>query len=102
MTNVSTIHQAMTEQVRSTQSLTTPSKEAQVSQFKGMLANQIEQTNALQHLADLETEKFMTGESENIHDVLIAMEEASLALDLTVQVRNKMVDWYQEFKNMPL
>lgn len=102
MTNVSTIHQAMTEQVRSTQSLTIPSKEAQVSQFKGMLANQIEQTNALQHLADLETEKFMTGESENIHDVLIAMEEASLALDLTVQVRNKMVDWYQEFKNMPL
>lgn len=102
MTNVSTIHQAMTEQVRSTQSLTIPSKEAQVSQFKGMLANQIEQTNALQHLADLEAEKFMTGESENIHDVLIAMEEASLALDLTVQVRNKMVDWYQEFKNMPL
>lgn len=102
MTNVSTIHQAMTEQVRSTQSLTITSKEAQVSQFKGMLANQIEQTNALQHLADLETEKFMTGESENIHDVLIAMEEASLALDLTVQVRNKMVDWYQEFKNMPL
>lgn len=102
MSTVSTIHQAMTEQIRSTQTLLTSTKDDQVSQFKGMLAKQIEQTNALQHLSDLETEKFMTGESENIHDVLIAMEEASLALDLTVQVRNKMVDWYQEFKNMPL
>ena len=44
----------------------------------------------------------MVGESENIHDVMIAMEEATIALELTTQVRNKLVDSYQELKNMQI
>ena len=102
MSSVSGIHQALTEQIRANQTLGTKSSSQQVEQFNGLLASQIKQTNALQQVADLETQKFITGESENIHDMLIATEEASIALDLTVQVRNKMVEWYQEFKNMPL
>ena len=102
MLTVSDLHQTMTNQIRSTQTLKDEKSTKNVETFNGLLASQIKQTNELQQLADLETQKFMTGESDNIHDMLIATEEASIALDLTVQVRNKMVEWYQDFKNMPL
>lgn len=102
MTSVSGIHQALTEQIRANQTLGSKRSTNDVTQFNGLLASQIQKTNALQQIADRETQKFITGESENIHDMLITTEEASIALDLTIQVRNKMVEWYQEFKNMPL
>ena len=57
---------------------------------------------AISHNADMELQSFMMGESENIHDVMIAMEEATIALELTTQVRNKLVDSYQELKNMQI
>ena len=102
MSTVTGIHQALTAQIRENQTLGSQSNEENVQTFNGLLSSQILRTNELQHAADLETQKFLTGESENIHDMLIATEEASIALDLTVEVRNKMVEWYQEFKNMPL
>lgn len=102
MSSVSRIHQALTEQIRSTQTLGAKSSSKEVEVFNGLLANQIKQTNALQHAADRETESFITGESENIHDVLIKAEEASIALDLTIQTRNKVVEAWQDLKNIAL
>lgn len=102
MSSVSGIHQSLTEQIRSTQMLGTKRSSKEVDVFNGLLANQIKQTNALQHAADRETESFITGESENIHDMLIKTEEASIALDLTIQTRNKVVEAWQELKNISL
>ena len=44
--------------------------------------------------------KFATGESENLHELMIMLEEAKLALDLTVEVRNKAIEAYQELTRM--
>lgn len=68
--------------------------------FGNMFMNQLNKTNELQRVADVETEKFVVGETENIHDVLIAMEEAKLAFEFTTQIRNKVIDAYSELKNM--
>lgn len=40
--------------------------------------------------------RLMTGEIDNLHDVLISAEEADLALRLTIQIRNKVIDAYNE------
>ncbi|HRK20974.1 MAG TPA: flagellar hook-basal body complex protein FliE [Fimbriimonadaceae bacterium] len=38
----------------------------------------------------------MTNQPVEIHDVMIAMEQASIAMNLTLQVRNKLLEAYQE------
>ena len=44
---------------------------------------------------DLST-RFAAGEAIDVHQVMIAAQEASVALNLAIQVRNKLVDGYQE------
>jgi flagellar hook-basal body complex protein FliE len=41
-------------------------------------------------------EKFMTGQMTDPHTLMIASEKASLGLELTIQVRNKVIEAYQE------
>jgi len=56
--------------------------------------------NNLQIKADEGTQQLITGEAENVHEVLLKTEEAVLALELAVKVRNKMVEAYQEVIKM--
>ncbi|MHB9130790.1 MAG: flagellar hook-basal body complex protein FliE [Armatimonadota bacterium] len=56
----------------------------------------IEHVNDLQNTANQLTEKVANGEPENTHKAVIAMEHALMALDFGLQVRNKMLEAYQE------
>ena len=47
------------------------------------------------HAGDLST-RFAAGEPLDVHQVMIAAQEASVALNLAIQVRNKLVEGYQE------
>jgi flagellar hook-basal body complex protein FliE len=49
--------------------------------------------------ADL-TKRVLLGESDQLHQSVIAMQEASVAFSLMVEVRNKLVDSYQELMRM--
>lgn len=64
--------------------------------FGSMLSNALLQVDNAQSKADQETLKLVTGEAENLHDVVIATEEAGLMVSLAVQVRNRAVEAYQE------
>lgn len=70
--------------------------------FKSMLKTEIEKLNNKQIQADVLTNRFISGDVENIHDVLIASEEARLHLELAVQVRNKLLEAYKEINNMQI
>lgn len=70
--------------------------------FKNMLNNEINKVNDLQVKADDLTNKFMTGEIEDLHSVFIATEEARISLELAVQIRNKCVEAFKEVNNMQL
>ena len=49
------------------------------------------------------TEAFISGQaSVEIHDIMLAAEKARLALDLTVSIRNKLVEAYQEIMRMQI
>ena len=45
-----------------------------------------------------ETQKVLADKSENVHDAMIALEEASLSFQMMLEVRNKMLESYQELK----
>lgn len=73
-----------------------------VEGFKNMLSEAIDQVDNLQkHADDLRT-KYAAGEVEDIHQVMTAIEEASIAMQYTVQIRNKVIEAYQEIMRMQI
>ncbi|MBE5865596.1 MAG: flagellar hook-basal body complex protein FliE [Lachnospiraceae bacterium] len=62
----------------------------------------IKTTNS--YLSDAENEeiKFALGETENTHDLTIALQKASTALQYTVAVRNKLLEAYKELMQMQI
>lgn len=64
------------------------------------MMDSIEETNALQNKAEAEEIRFAMGESENTHDLLIAEAKASVALQYTVAVRDKLIEGYRELMQM--
>jgi len=65
-----------------------------------MLTEFIGDVNDRQHNAQHEIEKLTTGETSNVHQVLVAVEEASIAMDLVLEIRNKTIEGYQELMRM--
>lgn len=74
--------------------------DALVGSFGQVLSNALNQVNALQHRADAMARGVATGEVRDLHQVMIAAQEAGLAFELTMQIRNKIVDAYQEIMRM--
>ncbi|HOV80436.1 MAG TPA: flagellar hook-basal body complex protein FliE [Bacillota bacterium] len=68
--------------------------------FPEMLENALKKLNDSQIKADELTRRFLTGEIEDIHQVTIAMQEARLCMQLAVEVRNRIVEAYQEISRM--
>lgn len=64
--------------------------------FGSTLKKAVSEVNNLQARADDIAVKLATGELTDVHEAILAMKKASTALQLTVQVRNKIVEAYQE------
>ena len=64
--------------------------------FGQMLQGALGQVSGLQDHAAQMTTAFAQGKTGDIHSVMIASEQATMALQLTTQIRNKAVDAYQE------
>lgn len=69
-------------------------------QFKGMLVDSIQQVNSMQANADQAVETLFTGGDINPAEVLTAVQKADLAFRLTMQMRNKAMEVYQEIKDI--
>lgn len=70
--------------------------------FKNVFQEELREVNQLQIESDEITQQLILGETDNIHDVMIKTTEANLALEMTVQVRNKIVEAYQEIMKMQI
>lgn len=75
-------------------------KETGKGDFRKFLLNSLEKVNELNHNADEAIEKLMTGEIKDIHQVMIAVERANLAFMTMMQIRNKLLQAYQEIMRM--
>ncbi len=74
----------------------------QPSSFGTVMDSLISSVDAKQQQANSLSRDVLLGKTDNLHQSVIAMQEASTALSLMVQVRNKVVDSYQELMRMPV
>lgn len=68
--------------------------------FKSILLDSLNEVNRLQTEADRGVQRLITGETDNVAEVLTAVNKAGIAFDLLMEVRNKLTDAYQEIKQM--
>lgn len=68
--------------------------------FSDMLNGLVSTVDAKQTQANELTQKVLLGETDQLHQSVIAMQEASVAFSLMVEVRNKLVESYQELMRM--
>lgn len=70
--------------------------------FLNSAIDNIKTTNAYLSNAEDEQIKFAMGETENFHDLTIALQKASTALQYTVAVRDRLLDAYKELMQMQI
>jgi flagellar hook-basal body complex protein FliE len=70
--------------------------------FAGWLAQQVGDVNTKIEQADMQVRQLAVGENTNIHQVMISLEKARLSLELVVQVRNKVLEAYQNMMQMQI
>jgi flagellar hook-basal body complex protein FliE len=70
--------------------------------FGSVLADAIGRVDQFQQNAQSSIGKFLSGEDEEVHKVALATEQASMSLDLFLQVRNKVISAYQEVMRMQI
>jgi len=73
---------------------------AAASSFLSMLSDAVSQLDALQQTADANVTRLATGQPVDLHEVMISLEQSNLGLQLAMQVRNKLIDAYQEISRM--
>jgi flagellar hook-basal body complex protein FliE len=68
--------------------------------FGQVLKESLSQVNTLQHEADQAIQSLATGGTTTLHDTMLAIQRAELSFKLMMQVRNKIVEAYQEVLRM--
>jgi len=75
-------------------------KEPGAPDFKDTLKQQIAQVNELQRDAKEAVEDLATGRRDDVEGVILATEKADVAFKMLLQVRNKVMDAYEEVKQI--
>ncbi len=70
--------------------------------FSNLLEESLDKVNQLQREKEEYKNLLITGEVDNLHDITIATEKANIALQLTLSIRNKIVEAYKEIMRMQI
>ncbi|MBN2796976.1 MAG: flagellar hook-basal body complex protein FliE [Clostridia bacterium] len=70
--------------------------------FKELLIDSLEKVNQDQLYADEMDEALVLGETDNIHEVMIASQKAEVSLTFAVEVRNKILEAYKELMRIQM
>jgi flagellar hook-basal body complex protein FliE len=76
------------------------SSETEGGGFGATLKNAINEVNDLSDNSDQKVTELMQGDRQDVHNVMIAVEKADVAFQLMMQVRNKIVNAYQEVSKL--
>jgi flagellar hook-basal body complex protein FliE len=79
---------------------TVPSSSETEGGFGATLKNAINEVNDLSDSSDQKVTELMQGDRQDVHNVMIAVEKADIAFQLMMQVRNKIVNAYQEVSKL--
>jgi len=76
------------------------SASAEQPDFREFLLRSIHEVNSMQQEADQAVERLMLGEEVTPAEVLTAVQKADIAFKLMMQIRNKLIQAYQEIQNI--
>jgi flagellar hook-basal body complex protein FliE len=79
-----------------------PTESGKPGEFGEILASAIRQVERSRAEAGQSVGNFLSGETEDLHTAVLAVEKAELAFDLFLQVRGKVVQAYQEIMRMQI
>jgi flagellar hook-basal body complex protein FliE len=68
--------------------------------FQNILLEALDQVNSMQHQADQAVQQLVTGGDANPAEVLTTLQKADMSFKLMLQIRNKLVQAYQEVNNI--
>lgn len=68
--------------------------------FADTLKDAVQSVNTAQKESDVKMQEMAVGKSQDVSDVMITAEKADIALKLMVQVRNKIIEAYQDIMKM--
>ncbi len=68
--------------------------------FSTMITDMVANVEQQQEKADMAVQQLHAGNAKNLHETMIAMEEADISIRFMVQVRNKALEAYQEIMRM--
>lgn len=77
-----------------------PTPPVQGKDFRSILLDSLDEVNRLQNEADQGVQRLLTGETQNVAEVLTAVNKAGIAFDLLMEIRNKLTDAYKEIEQM--
>ena len=77
-------------------------KTEETGSFSDMLSGLVNSVNDIQHESAELQQAMLNGDPVELHDVMIKLEEAGVATDLLLEVRNKLLDGFKEIMNMPM
>ena len=95
--SISFINPTQVNPVSSTSKLSPAEAQAGFGDF---LKTAIESVNEYSKASDIATEKLINGGNIELHDVMIASQKSSITLNATLEIRNKVVEAYQEIMRM--
>ncbi|MCX6885028.1 MAG: flagellar hook-basal body complex protein FliE [Verrucomicrobia bacterium] len=75
-------------------------KPAGEASFSNVLSQMVGEVNAKQSTASQTVQDLQAGNNVSLHQAMIAMEEASVSFQLMVEVRNRLLESYQELMRM--
>lgn len=70
--------------------------------FSDVLKSSIDEVAKLQNDANQAVDALATGKTENVNGVMTAMEKSDLAFKTLLSIRGKLMEAYDEIKNMPI
>ena len=73
---------------------------AAANSFGSLLSDAVAQLDSLQRTADANVTRLATGQPVDLHEVMISMEQSNLGFQLAMQVRNRLIEAYQEISRM--
>lgn len=68
--------------------------------FAATIEESLSKVNEMQEEKSRMIEEFATGKNQNVHELMISLQKAGLAMDMTAAVRNKVMQAYQELMRM--
>jgi flagellar hook-basal body complex protein FliE len=70
--------------------------------FSGWLDAQLQDVNQQIKASDTQLRSLALGQTENLHQVMMSLEKAKLSFELVAQVRNRMLEAYQDIMRMQI